>query len=92
MELKRVLAKDSRTAMETINENYGENTVIVESNKVQGKVEMIVAVDINTEKEAVPKTFLKDNLNKIGVYKALINFHSDVKANISIKIDKTQSK
>ena len=37
MELKRVLAKDSRTAMETINENYGENTVIVESNKVQGK-------------------------------------------------------
>ena len=38
MELKRVLAKDSRTAFETINENYGENTVIVESNKVQGKV------------------------------------------------------
>ena len=35
---------------------------------------------------------LKDNLNKIGVYKALINFHSDVKANISIKIDKIQSK
>ena len=35
---------------------------------------------------------LKDNLNKIGVYKVLINFHSEVKANISIKIDKTQSK
>ena len=59
MELKRVLAKDSRTAMETINENYGENSVIVESNKVQGKVEMIVAVDINTEKEAASKTFFK---------------------------------
>ena len=35
---------------------------------------------------------LKDNLNKIGIYKALINFHSEVKANISIKIDKIQSK
>ena len=66
MELKRVLAKDSRTALETINENYGENTVIVESNKVQGKVEMIVAVDINTEKEAASKTFLKDKSNEMG--------------------------
>ena len=35
---------------------------------------------------------LKDNLNKIGVFKAEIHFHSDVKANISINIDKIQSK
>ena len=35
---------------------------------------------------------LKDELNKIGVFKADINFHSEVKANISIQIDKIQSK
>tara|TARA_B100000767_G_C19669913_1_gene494818 strand:+ start:585 stop:1040 length:456 start_codon:yes stop_codon:yes gene_type:complete len=35
---------------------------------------------------------LKDELNKIGLFKAEINFHSDVKAIISIKIDKIQSK
>tara|TARA_B100000035_G_scaffold310299_2_gene317867 strand:- start:126 stop:581 length:456 start_codon:yes stop_codon:yes gene_type:complete len=35
---------------------------------------------------------LKDNLNKIGLFKALVNFHSEVKAEISIKIDKIQSK
>ena len=35
---------------------------------------------------------LKEDLNKIGVFKALINFHSEVKASISIKIDKIQSK
>ena len=35
---------------------------------------------------------LKDDLNRIGVFKAAINFHSGVKANISIKIDKIQSK
>ena len=35
---------------------------------------------------------LKDNLNKIGIFKAEIHFHSDVKANISINIDKIQSK
>ena len=35
---------------------------------------------------------LKEDLNKIGVYKVVINFHSEVKADISIKIDKIQSK
>ena len=35
---------------------------------------------------------LKDELVKIGIYKVDINFHSEVKANISIKIDKIQTK
>ena len=35
---------------------------------------------------------LKDSLDKIGIFKAEIHFHSDVKANISINIDKIQSK
>ena len=35
---------------------------------------------------------LKDELNKIGLFKAEINFHSEVKALVSIKIDKIQSK
>ena len=35
---------------------------------------------------------LKDELNKIGVFKAEKNFHSEVKVNISIQIDKIQSK
>ena len=35
---------------------------------------------------------LKEELNKIGIFNADINFHSEVKAKISIKIDKIQSK
>ncbi len=35
---------------------------------------------------------LKDDLNKIGLFKVDINFHSEVKAHISIKIDKIQAK
>ena len=35
---------------------------------------------------------LKENLNKLGTFKVDINFHSEVKAKISIKIDKIQSK
>ena len=41
---------------------------------------------------APSQVILKDELNKIGLFKVDINFHSDVKANISIKIDKIQSK
>ena len=35
---------------------------------------------------------LKEELNKIGLFKVEINFHSEVKASVSIKIDKIQSK
>ena len=35
---------------------------------------------------------LKENLNKIGLYKVYIYFPSEVKAIISIKVDKIQSK
>ena len=43
--------------------------------------------------EVIPsQIILKDELNKIGLFKVEINFHSEVKATISIKIDKIQSK
>mgnify|MGYP001463045426 FL=1 len=35
---------------------------------------------------------LKEELDKIGSFQVNINFHSDVKANISVKIEKIQSK
>ena len=34
---------------------------------------------------------LKEDLNKIGIYNININFHSEVSAQISVKIDKIQS-
>ncbi len=35
---------------------------------------------------------LKEDLNKIGTFKVDINFHSEVKTNILVQIDKIQSK
>ena len=35
---------------------------------------------------------IKENLNKIGLFKLIINFHPEVQATISIKIDKIKSK
>ena len=46
---------------------------------------------VNTE-ISPSQIIIKDELNKIGEFKADINFHSEVKANIVIKIDKKQSK
>ena len=52
------------------------STKIYESIKVEIKPSQIV---------------LKNDLNKIGIYKIDINFHSEVSAKISIKIDNLQS-
>ena len=38
------------------------------------------------------QVILKDELNKIGVFKVDISFHAEVKAQITIKIDKIESK
>jgi len=46
-----------------------------------------------TKAEVSPsQIILKDDLNKIGLFKIDINFHAEVRARISIKIDKIQSK
>ncbi len=46
-----------------------------------------------TKAEVSPsQIILKDELNKIGIFKAEINFHSEVKASVIINIDKIQSK
>ena len=46
-----------------------------------------------TNAEVVPsQIILKNELNKLGEYKVDINFHSEVKAIISIIIEKIQSK
>ena len=43
--------------------------------------------------EVLPsQIILKDELNIIGLFNVEINFHSEVKAKISIKIEKVQSK
>ena len=46
----------------------------------------------NNAEVSPSQIILKDELNKIGFFKAEINFHSEVRAQISIKIDKIQSK
>ena len=46
MELKRILAKDLRRATEQAVKLYGEDVLVISNAKVNGQVEVIVAVDV----------------------------------------------
>lgn len=59
MELKRIIAKDSRTANAKAIALYGRDALIVSSEKVRGQVEVIVAVDVGA---SVTPTLLDDDV------------------------------
>ena len=67
-----------------------------ENGELYGSIKPKEITNLIKEKAKVDVTpsqiILKDELNKIGIFKADINFHAEVKALISIKIDKIQSK
>ena len=50
-------------------------------------------INEKTKAEINPsQIILKNEINKIGLFKVEVNFHSEVKAIVSIKIDRVQSK
>ena len=74
----------------TFNKESKENGELYGSIKPK-EITLLIKEKANAEVSPA-QIILKDDLNKIGIFKADINFHSDVKASISIKIDKIQSK
>ncbi|UVW35138.1 hypothetical protein NYF23_00690 [SAR92 clade bacterium H455] len=57
MELQRILASNTRSAMEQVFNLFGEDAMIVANNRVKGKTEIIVALDLVSEvKAALKKT------------------------------------
>lgn len=52
-------------------------------NKIKDEISAVVSPS---------QVILKEELNKIGIYKVIINFHPEVQTNISIKINKIASK
>ena len=78
------------------NKTFTFNKESKENGELYGSIKPKEITNLIKEKsnaEVSPsQIILKDELNKIGLFKAEINFHSDVKAQVSIKIDKIQSK
>ena len=73
-----------------LNKESKENGELYGSIKPK-EISNIIKEKLNVE-VSPSQIIIKNNLDKIGVYKVDLNFHSDVKAQISIKIDKIQSK
>ena len=65
----------------------GELYGSIKPKEITNQIKLKVNADVSPS-----QLILKDELNKIGLFKAKINFHPEVKADISIKIDKIQSK
>ena len=85
-DIARLVNKKTFTFFKESKENgdlYGSIKPKEISNLLKDKVSAEVAPS---------QIILKDELNKIGIFKIDLNFHAEVKASISIKIDKIQAK
>ena len=51
MELKRLIAEDSKSALQRVRTTYGEDALIVSTNKIGSKTEVICAVDLMPDNE-----------------------------------------
>ena len=49
MELKRLIAEDSKSALQNVRTTYGEHALIVSTNKIGTKTEVICAVDLQPD-------------------------------------------
>ena len=92
IELKKKL---KTTAQLINNKSFTFNKECKENGELYGSIkpkEISNKIFENIKVEVKPSQIvLKNNLDKIGSYKISINFHSEVSAEISIKIEKVQT-
>ncbi len=53
MELQRILAKDSRSAMEQVHQKYGIDALVVSNKRANNKTELIIAIDFEDNSEVI---------------------------------------
>jgi flagellar biosynthesis protein FlhF len=64
MKMKRVLAKDTRTALAMIKESLGDDAVILSNTKIAGEVEIVAAIDYDQKRvSAQSGTAFSDRLS-----------------------------
>jgi len=85
MKMKRVLAKDIRSALAVIKESLGENAVILSTNKVGKEVEVVAALDYEEPPTRAPgqsdfANRLAANLDKLKVNRNNTKPHITAKA------------
>ena len=68
MELKRILARDTRSATEKAMAMFGPDVLIISNNRVEGQTELIVAMDVA---EASPEEFLDENESSLNAKESM---------------------
>ena len=53
MELQRILAKDSRSAMEQVHQKYGIDALVVSNKRANNKTELIIAIDLEDNSDVI---------------------------------------
>jgi len=53
MELQRVLAHNTRQALDQVHKLYGENALVVSNKRTQDRTEVIVAIDLDKGAQSV---------------------------------------
>ena len=93
LEIKNKFKEISKTIN---NKTFIFNRESKENGELYGSIkpkEITNLIKEKTKADVAPsQIILKNELKKIGVFSVDINFHSEVKAKISIKIDKIQTK
>ena len=93
---KENISKFKEIAKLVNNKTFIFNKESKENGELYGSVkpkEITNLIKEKTKAEINPSQLIvKEELNNIGEYKAIINFHSEVKSNITLKIEKIQTK
>ena len=86
IEISKLVNKKTFTFFKECKEN-GELYGSIKPKEISAIIKEISKAEVTPS-----QIILKEDLNKIGLFKAEINLHSEVKANISIKINKVEAK
>jgi len=78
MELKRILARDTRSATEKAMALYGPDVLIISNNRVEGQTELIVALDVAEATESELAEELQVSQEKVTTTDVLLTRKADL--------------
>ena len=70
MELKRFVGADSKTTMDQVRAHYGDDALIISTNKIGNKTEMICAVEEPQTQTAMPNQSATDSAESLDISEA----------------------
>ena len=91
------LKKEAKKIFEMLNrEKFSTQKLVTENNELYGSIKPTEVAKIIEDSKGInikpSQIDLKKEIKSIGIFKANINLHSDIQANILIKVEKLEKK